>query len=357
MAKLLEAWFERFQRPLPWRKTRDPYAVLVSEVMLQQTQVTTVLPYYEKFLKLFPNWKALATASEQSILQAWSGLGYYRRVKLLQKTAMAVAEKKIFPQTREEALELPGIGPYTAGALLSIAFDQKEPLVDGNVKRVFARLFALSKPLGTPSQEKEFWKIAQDWIAKCHSPRVFNQALMELGATTCRKAAPLCLQCPLQKDCLAFQKGLQEKLPVPVKRKETLELFWAPILYESKQNIWLNQDPTARWWKGMWDLPRLEAPSLKDLENQIQDWKKKLPQKAEVTSLGRFTHTVTHHKIHCRPLWVNYAKEPSLVSLKKLCQSKGLWQLMGLQEVEHEAISSLTRKVISGSFHQLPLEI
>jgi A/G-specific adenine glycosylase len=184
--KLMEAlslWYQKIARPLPWRENHDPYRIWISEVMLQQTQVETVLFYYHRFLKRFPTLKSLAESQEQEVLTLWSGLGYYRRARNLRKGAQYLFSLRgEFPRTREEILAVPGIGPYTAGAILSIAFDLPEALVDGNVQRVFARYFGFREPIQSSKAQKFFWAKADLWVKTAVSPRIHNQALMELGS-------------------------------------------------------------------------------------------------------------------------------------------------------------------------------
>ena len=189
------------KRALPWRKTKNPYAIWISEIMLQQTQVNTVVPYYERWMKKFPTVQSLAGASLTEVLKAWEGLGYYRRARNLHETAKTVCEKfgGKFPDSKEELLKLPGIGRYTAGAVSSIAFGNPDPVLDGNVKRVLARILALRDPVDTGRGEKKLWKTAENWVKESKSPGDFNQALMELGALVCLPEKPQCGVCPVEK--------------------------------------------------------------------------------------------------------------------------------------------------------------
>lgn len=323
-ARQLEAWFGRVQRPLPWRKTSDPYRIWISEVMLQQTQVATVLDYYRRFLESFPTLTDLARAKEMEVMRLWSGLGYYSRARNLQKGAQYLEKEHSgkFPKTRDELLEVPGIGPYTAGAILSIAFDLKEPLVDGNVIRVFSRYFGYRECVDIPKHQRFFWEKARDWVLHAHSPRIFNQALMELGATVCTKAAPLCETCPLQKNCVALAKGLVDELPVRKKRTATKELHWTMWVYEKGGKILLRKNEQGAWWEGLWDLPR---------EEEVRN----LSSTAE--RLPRQIHTVTHHKITVNPIYMK-GKAP-----KK--KGEEIW--INREEALRWPLSSLSRKVLS----------
>ncbi len=299
--RALEKWFKKVQRPLPWRMTSDPYKIWVSEVMLQQTQVVTVIPYYEKFLEAFPTLHALADAKEETVLRHWSGLGYYSRARNLQKGAQYLVENFAgqFPKTRAEILKVPGIGPYTAGAILSIAFDLKEPLVDGNVVRVFCRFFGIQKPVTEKSVVESLWKYALDWVQASESPRVFNQALMELGATVCTKASPQCTICPIQENCIARQKDLTAVIPMPKVRKQTEDLYWIPMIHQKGNEFFLVQNPKGEWWESMWDFPKQEFESLAAVKKTLSAFKAK---SKDLTFLNAQKHTVTHHRIHVYPV-------------------------------------------------------
>src|SRR3954447_17895750 len=206
LAHKTERWFARNQRPLPWRGRYDPYEVWVSEVMAQQTRMEVVLAYYGPFLQRFPTLAALAAASDDDVTAAWSGLGYYRRARMLRDGARAVRERfgGTIPRQLEALRTIPGIGPYTAGAIASIAFDEPAPIVDGNVARVLARLFA---------DESRPWARAEELVTKAKSPRDFNQGLMEIGALLCKPRNPLCDACPLRADCVAYATGRVAELP------------------------------------------------------------------------------------------------------------------------------------------------
>ncbi|MBC7172514.1 MAG: A/G-specific adenine glycosylase, partial [Polyangiaceae bacterium] len=204
---LLE-WFDRAQRDLPWRRTLDPYAIWVSEVMLQQTRVETVIPYYERFLTRFPTPAALAEAEEDAVLAAWSGLGYYRRARMLHAGAREVVATYggAVPEAREARLALPGVGRYTAGAIGSIAFGKPEPIVDGNVARVLSRVRFIETPPGRADTERRLWDEAERLVYG-ERPGALNQALMELGATVCTPSSPRCTECPIARACAARSKG------------------------------------------------------------------------------------------------------------------------------------------------------
>jgi A/G-specific adenine glycosylase len=212
-------WYDRERRELPWRKTRDPYAVWVSEIMLQQTRVATVVPYYARFMERFPDPASLASASEDEVLAHWSGLGYYRRARLLQRGVREVVERYGGRVPEDPALRraLPGIGAYTSGAIGSIAFSREEAIVDGNVARVLSRVFAIEEPLGGSASERMLWSKARELVEGTR-PGDFNQALMELGARICTPREPRCAECPIASACIAKRDGRTSELPTAKKR-------------------------------------------------------------------------------------------------------------------------------------------
>ena len=216
----LLAWYDANKRPLPWRATRDPYRVWVSEIMCQQTRVETVIPYYERFLARFPDAHALASASEDEVLAAWSGLGYYRRARLLHAGVREVVERYggAIPEEHDARRALPGVGRYTAGAIGSIAFEREEPVVDGNVARVLSRVGAIAHPLGSRASEEALWKRAGELVRGAR-PGDLNQALMELGARVCTPRSPSCDRCPIERSCAARAEGRESELPIPKPKK------------------------------------------------------------------------------------------------------------------------------------------
>ncbi len=338
----LESWFKKVARPLPWRKTQDPYAIWVSEIMLQQTQVHAVIPYYEKFLSVLPTLKALAEAPESQVLHLWSGLGYYSRARNLQKGARYIVQdlKGKFPTTREEILKVPGIGPYTAGAVLSIAFDKKVPLVDGNVMRVFARYYGIQKPIEEKATQLKFWQLAEEWVNASKSPRMLNQALMELGATVCSKASPQCGLCPLQENCVALKKKWTAKLPKRLPRKKPVDLFWIKILYEKDNAILLSQNQKGEWWEALWDFPKEEFKNYAEVESRVEKLTEKYGRNA-LTLLNSHKHTVTHHKLHVYP-----------VILKEKKSEKGQrGTYFPKKDLHTLPLSALAKKIINSMHH------
>jgi len=328
---LLSQWYLRRARPLPWRENHDPYRIWISEVMLQQTQVATVIPYYHRFLDSLPTLESLANVQLEKLLSLWAGLGYYSRARNLQKGAQYLVEQHAgkFPRTREEIEKVPGIGPYTAGAILSIAFDLAEALVDGNVQRVFARYYGLREEIEKKEMQKRFWQEAKAWVTKAHSPRVLNQALMELGATVCVKSSPRCEICPLAATCVAFADNLQAELPRRKERRKPVDLWWRGFVVEKRGKVFLRQNQKGEWWTDLWDFPTRPAPSR-------DEWATPPPFSAR--RLAELKHTVTHHRIHIAPYHVAIAKKPPF----ELGQGK--W--FSVDEAKDLPLSSLARKVL-----------
>jgi A/G-specific adenine glycosylase len=249
-------WYRGNRRDLPWRRTRDPYAIWISEAMLQQTRVETVIPYYVRFLARFPDVEALASADTDDVLGVWAGLGYYSRARNLQRAARVVVERHsgALPDDAEALRELPGVGRYTAGAVASIAFDRPEPVVDGNVARVLARLHGIGDDVKSAPVERRLWEEAAA-LADGPDPGALNQALMELGATLCTPRAPRCLACPLVKRCTAHREGRAESLPVKSKRKRQRPVEAVAGWILRRGRALAVQRPERGLMGGMWDLP------------------------------------------------------------------------------------------------------
>lgn len=254
--KKLLAWFQKNQRPLPWRKTYEPYQVWISEIMLQQTQVKTVLPYFQRWMKALPTIESVAKASEDRVLKLWEGLGYYSRARNIQKAAKIIVKKSEgkFPPEHEAILSLPGIGKYTAGAIASIAFNQDYPVVDGNVIRVVSRLLNFKKNVRQPQHLKFIWKWAGELFPMGHA-RQYNQALMELGALICKPQAPLCHACPLKKHCSSYQKGNQNNLPYLGRRPVTESIQVALAVIRRGKKVFIQKRPSFGLMPGLWEFP------------------------------------------------------------------------------------------------------
>lgn len=297
----LLGWYDDNKRDLPWRRTRDPYAIWVSEVMLQQTQVATVKGYYARWMERFPTIASLAQADEHDVLAQWQGLGYYRRARTLRAGACAVLERHAgtLPSSVDELLALPGIGAYSAGAIGSIAFGLRTPLVDGNVVRVLCRLDA---ERGDPTRgplKKRLWRRADELVPEAR-PGDFNQALMELGATVCTPKAPRCGQCPLRPACRARASGLEAELPELPERPKPTSVHMVAAVVARKGRVLVTRLPeNAPRWSGMWQFPTTEvSPGESAEQAAARVVKSTTGLSAEVRGkLGVVRHGVTRYKI------------------------------------------------------------
>jgi A/G-specific adenine glycosylase len=257
VAPRLLAWFDRAQRDLPWRRDRDPYRIWVSEVMLQQTQVATVIPYFERFLQAFPTLPDLAAADEQDVLRRWEGLGYYRRARDLHRTArLLVAEHAgRFPEDPAALGALPGMGRYTRNAVLSQAFDLRLPILEANSQRVLSRFFGRADDPRRGPARRWLWQAAED-LLPARRAGAFNQALMELGALVCTPNTPQCSTCPLAARCVARREGTQESIPARPPAPVTVQVQEAAVVVRCKEGrVFLVQRPAGGRWEGMWEFP------------------------------------------------------------------------------------------------------
>ena len=300
-AQRLLAWFDRHGRhDLPWQQERSPYRVWVSEIMLQQTQVATVIPYYQRFMARFPNVASLAAASEDELMAHWAGLGYYSRARNLQAAAKQVMTDHggIFPQQRDALLNLPGIGRSTAGAILSLACDQASAILDGNVKRVLCRYHAIDGWPGKREVEQQLWQLAEQ-----HTPASrfadYTQAIMDLGATVCRRSKPLCGQCPQQSDCQAHAQQRCQELPARKPRQVLPERHTTMLLLQNPAGeLLLHKRPGQGIWGGLWSLP--ECPHDQDVERWCRQ---ELGLQLSQTELhDSLPHVFSHFRLHIHPL-------------------------------------------------------
>ena len=293
-------WYLINKRDLPWRKTDNPYHIWVSEVMLQQTQVETVVPYYNKFLKRFGSIKILARADLQDVLKVWEGMGYYARARNLHRAAGIVLSRYggSIPDRWEDIRKLPGVGDYIAAAVLSIAFEKPYPAVDGNVKRVMARLFKLEEPVNNSKSYKIF-RNAADTFFDPQKPGIFNQALMELGAIVCRPKRPLCQTCPLQSRCLAFQSGRVSEYPKKLKRKPVPQYQIAVGVVFKNGRVLITRRKPEGLLGGLWEFPGGKIRNGEKAQSAcIREIKEEVNLSVRVDShLTRVKHAYTHFKI------------------------------------------------------------
>ena len=304
-AKLLK-WYNANQRTLPWRGHPSAYAVWVSEIMLQQTRVETVIPYFEKWMRLFPDVQALAKASEHDVLNAWEGLGYYSRARNLHKAAKIVAEQfhGEIPRDLTDLRKLPGIGRYTLGAIASIAFGMDVSALDGNIKRVYARIFDIDLPVDSPAGEKILWGLADEYLPHGHAGD-YNQALMDLGATICVPKNPRCLICPVMELCKARQHGTQDQRPVLKPKKEVPHYVHAAAVIIERKRVLLAQRPSQGLLGGMWEFPngRVDGDPAKGLSRALKTvYRLRLKMKRDEKTqkkeaLGVVQHGYSHFKV------------------------------------------------------------
>jgi len=323
MNKQLGEWYQKNKRPLPWRKSKDPYRIWISEIMLQQTTVQAMIPYYEKFLERFPTVEVLAEAPEDEVLGLWSGLGYYSRARNLHKAARQIVKLGFFPSTYDTLLELPGIGPYTAAAIASIAFDERVPVVDGNVQRALSRVFNIAQAPHSTEGKKFFLGKAREFLGARAKPGEHNQAVMELGATVCTPQNPACLICPLMNDCIARQKGLIDERPIKKPRRQNEDWIWEMYIAQRGDKIALTQESRIPWLKGLWLLPGKATP---------------LKSEAAPKSYS-FKHQITHHRIFVQLKSVPASRLPTSIEVKWV-PKKNL-QKHGLSSVVKKALALL----------------
>jgi A/G-specific adenine glycosylase len=301
LRRRLLAWFDRHRRDLPWRRSRDAYAIWVSEVMLQQTQVATVIPYYQRFLARFPCVADLAAADEQEVLRHWEGLGYYRRARSLHRAARVLVTeyRGELPDDPEVWRQLPGIGRYTLGAILSQAFDRRLPIVEANSQRLLCRLFTLREPPPATAAQKRLWQLAEA-ILPARRAGDFNQALMELGALVCTPAAPACERCPLARHCRARQLGIQDQLPMRAPAPLAEHLDEVAVVVRRGDKVLVVQRPAdARRWANLWEFPHdvLQAGETHETA-AARILAEATAVKADVgTELATVRHGVTRFKI------------------------------------------------------------
>ena len=326
--KLLR-WYGAFRRDLPWRRTRDPWAIWVSEIMLQQTRVETVIPYFERFLKRFPTPLALAEAPEDQVLAAWSGLGYYRRARMLHAGAKAVAKTPI-PDQRDGLLELPGIGRYTAGAIASIAFGRAVGLVDGNVARVLARVFAIEDDMKRAGMKKA--EALADRIVPADAPGEWNQALMELGATICTPRNPACDRCPIAKECRALAEGKVDRLPVLGEKAKPKPWAMKAIVARRGKKVLLCRRRSDGLFGGLWEPPMVDAKAeLDELAGPL-------------VKTGQVVHVLSHRKLTIEVFATTVAGVPN--ALPEPYEAAGFFDAEALEDL---GISTLARKVLTAA--------
>lgn len=300
LRRQLLGWFRKAGRDLPWRKRHDAYAIWVSEVMLQQTQVRTVVPYFQRFMARFPTLSHLASADAGEVLRQWEGLGYYRRARNLHHAARIIAAEHggIFPANAESAARLPGIGRYTLGAILSQAFDLRMPIVEANSERVLCRLFARTADPKSAAERRWLWQAANSILPR-KSVGQFNQALMELGALVCTSGTPSCQACPLSGVCQARRLGLEASLPRQARRPDSKQVAEVAVVLWKKGKVFLVQRPAQGRWGELWEFPHHEVHHDEDDRASARAVVRKLTGFVSIAERPLITiqHTITHHRI------------------------------------------------------------
>ncbi len=289
LIRAVQRWFDKHQRPLPWRDAYEPYQVWVSEVMAQQTRIEVVLRYFEPFIKRFPDLRSLAASSPDEVASLWSGLGYYRRARMLREGAIDVVKRfgGSLPSRVQELRSIAGIGRYTAGAIASIAFGEHAPVVDGNVARIMARLEGITHPAASAALMREAWKHAEELVAACREPRKFNQGLMEIGALICKPVNPSCELCPLRTMCIAFESGRVDELPgrrsKPATRSLRIPLY---LIVDADGRILVRRE-VGTLMRDLFHLPHGDSSLLSERPLRVK----------RARPLGTFRHTVTTRRI------------------------------------------------------------
>jgi len=349
---LLLGWFRQYRRDLPWRKDREPYRIWISEIMLQQTRVAAVIPYYERFLARFPNVKSLADAPEDDVLRLWSGLGYYSRARNLQSAARQICAEHggEFPRTREKLLALPGIGDYTVAAILSIALGEQSAVLDGNVARVIARLEATRGDLREPDQWRQLQATARRLLAP-EKAGDWNEAMMELGATLCVPRNPQCLLCPIANFCEARRLGIAGSIPAKRKKRATVAVHLVSAVFLDARGNTLLLPPPAGSDRGraddhvpslvakLWHFPTISAPEGSDqaLRELLQGTLKiKNANPVQSRLLEKVRHTVTYRTVSVAAYLVQVGQLPEISGARQTT----------LEAADRLSISNLTRKIL-----------
>jgi A/G-specific adenine glycosylase len=331
--QLLLAWYRRHARTLPWRSAPTPYAVLLSELMLQQTRVETVIPYFHAFLARWPTLEALAAADESDVVEAWAGLGYYSRARNLHRTACAASGG--LPRTARELALLPGLGPYTAGAIASIAFGERTPLVDGNVERVLSRLDGLVEDPRSPRGKRALWARAaalHETLDAGEHPGDLNQALMELGATVCVPRNPSCTQCPVRESCAGHASGEPERYPTRAPKAPPVAIHGAAAIVRRETGILLGRRAPGGLLGGLWEPVR--AGDASELLGRLGEMGLR---GVKLTPLGAVVHVFTHRRLTCDVFAATASGDPA---------AAGPYDAVEFRR-QHAGLSALARKILA----------
>lgn len=343
-ARRLPTWYQRHKRDLPWRRTRDPYRIWLSEILLQQTRVEAVIPYYERFLARFPDVFALANAPLDDVLKTWEGAGYYARARNLHRAAQIVANERggKFPRTVQGLLTLPGIGRYTAGAIASIAFNINAPVVDGNVIRVLCRYFGIRTDPETSATQAQLWELATGLVPNGQA-RDFNQSVMELGATICLPKNPRCLLCPVQKECVARQLGIQNELPVKRAKKELPHKIIAAGVIWKNGKLLIQQRVSDGLLGGLWEFPGGKVEAGEDLQACVaREVREEVGIEVRVgDELVAVEHAYSHFSITLHAFQCDFVSGRVKLASARRCK----WVKPG--ELEQYAFPAANKKIIA----------
>lgn len=331
----LRQWYAVHQRDLPWRNTRDPYRIWLSEIILQQTRVAQGLPYYERFLSTLPDVQAFAAAPQETILRLWQGLGYYSRARNMHHTANTIVTEYNgqFPDNFKELGKLKGVGPYTAAAIASFAFQEPVAVVDGNVYRVLARIFGIRTDIQSGKGKKEFAQLAQSLISEEH-PDIHNQAIMELGAVQCTPKKPACSTCPFQQDCIAHRDGTQSELPVKTKKANVRTRYFHYLVFRRENEVLMKERPSGDIWQGLYDFFLLESAAGWLPEKQLQEV---CPSAALEVPSPIFKHQLSHQQ-----LWVRFWQ----LEVADLEVWRALQQSYKLKKLSAQAVEAAPKPIL-----------
>jgi len=311
-------WYKLNKRELPWRDTKDPYRIWLSEIILQQTRVIQGLPYYLRFVEKFPTVAALAAASEQEVLRLWQGLGYYTRARNLHKCAKEVVRlyNGSFPEKYSELIKLPGIGEYTAAAIASFSYKEPVAVVDGNVFRVLSRAFGIELEINRPEGKKHFTQVANE-ILSHKNPDLHNQAMMEFGATYCTPKSPLCEECIFKATCFAFQKNVVNELPVKVKSKAAQKRYFFYVVVQKGNSLAMQVRDQKGIWHGLYDFPLIEKKKATKVDKVLSEDLKWSTRKSKPEISGEYKHVLSHQVISAKFIVLPFA-EISIAMKKNL---------------------------------------
>ncbi|AHG63008.1 A/G-specific adenine glycosylase [Advenella mimigardefordensis] len=346
---------ERGRHDLPWQGSRDPYRVWLSEIMLQQTQVATVIPYYDRFLSRFPTLHALARASQEEVMPYWAGLGYYARARNLHRCARVIVDDwhGAFPKNADDIAKLPGIGPSTANAIAAFCYNARQPILDGNVKRVFCRYYGIEGETQKKATEAVLWERAWQHLEAVPDDidmAAYTQGLMDLGATLCTRSKPACHRCPLAGHCVAKREGRQAQLPTPRQRKVVPLRQVCVLILEQNEQILMYRRADKGIWGGL-----LTLPEFRDRQACTAYLQQALGEHTAPVALAAFEHVFTHFRLHIEPLLLHAPALPAMLPpVGDEADQSSRWQWVALDTLADTALPAPLRKLLTGYFDETP---